>query len=76
MGRFKNFILKHMLKSKMKGMPEAQQNMMLEMVEKHPDFFKKIGDEVKAKKKSGQDEMSATMEVMRRHQHEFQQLLK
>ncbi len=76
MGMFKNFMLKQMLKSKMKGMPEAQQNMMLAMVEKNPDFFKKIGEEVEAKKKSGKDEMSATMEVMRQHQAEFQNLMR
>ena len=76
MGIFKNFMLKQMLKSKMKGMPEAQQKMFMEMIEKNPDFFEKIGKEVEAKKKSGKDEMSATMEVMRNHQAEFQKLMR
>jgi hypothetical protein len=76
MGMFKNFMLKQVLKSKMKGMPEAQQKMFLEVIEKNPDFFKKIGEEVEAKKKSGKDEMSATMEVMRQHQSEFQRLMR
>jgi hypothetical protein len=75
MGIFKNFMLKQMLKTKMKGMSEEQQNMLLGMVEKNPDFFKKIGEEVEAKKKSGKDEMAATMEVMRQHQAEFQKLI-
>ena len=69
-------MLKQVLKSKMKGMPEAQQKMFLEVIEKNPDFFKKIGEEVEAKKKSGKDEMSATMEVMRQHQSEFQRLMR
>ena len=73
---FKNFMLKQVMKSKMKGLSEPQQKMMLEMVEKNPDFFKKIGQEVEAKKKSGKDEMSATMEVMRQHQAEFQNLMR
>ena len=76
MGMFQNFMLKHMLKSKMKGVPEDKQEMLLKMVEKNPDFFKKIGDEVEAKKKSGKDEMSATMEVMRQHQSELQKLMR
>jgi len=75
MGIFKNFILKQTLKSKMKGLPEAQQEKLLSAIEKNPDFFKKIGDEVEKRKKSGQDEMSATMTVMREHQSELQKIM-
>lgn len=75
MGMFKNFMLKQMLKSKMKGMPEAQQAKLLSAIEKNPDFFKKIGEEVEKRKKSGQDEMSATMTVMREHQSELQKIM-
>lgn len=71
----KDFFVKQMLKSKMKGVPEAQQKMMLELVEKNPDFFKKIGDEVEKRKKSGMDELAATMQVMREHQAEFQKIM-
>ena len=68
-------MLKQMLKSKMKGVPEAEQQRVLGLLEKNPDFFKKIGAEVEKRKKSGQDEMSATMQVMREHQAEFQKLM-
>jgi hypothetical protein len=71
----KDFFLKQMLKQKMKGMPEAQQKVMLELVEKNPDFFKMIGEEVEKRKKSGQDEMTATMQVMREHQADFQKIM-
>ncbi len=75
MGMFQNFMLKQMLKSKMKGLPEAEQERMLGMIEKNPDFFKMIGEEVKAKMKGGKSEMEATMEVMRKHQADFQKLM-
>ena len=75
MGMFQNFMLKQMLKSKMKGLPEAEQERMFGMIEKNPDFFKKIGEEVQAKMKGGKTEMEATMEVMRKHQSEFQNLM-
>jgi hypothetical protein len=75
MGKIQNFFLKQALKSKMKGVPEAQQKQILSMVEKHPDFFKKIGEEVEKRKKSGKSEMEATMQVMREHQAEFQKLM-
>lgn len=71
----KNFMLKQMLKRKMKGVPEAQQEMMLNAVEENPEFFKKIGDEIKQKQKEGKGEMEATMEVMRKHQAELQRLM-
>ena len=64
-----------MLKSKMKGLPEAEQERMFGMIEKNPDFFKKIGEEVQARIKGGKTEMEATMEVMRKHQSEFQNLM-
>lgn len=76
MGIFKNFFLKQALKVKMKDAPEAEREMMLDLMEKHPEFFKKIGDEVKRRMKSGQSEMAATMVVMREHQGELQKLTK
>jgi hypothetical protein len=72
----KDFFLKQMLKSKMKGVPPEQQEMLLAMVEKNPELFKKIGDEVKQKQKEGKGEMEATMEVMRKYQGELQKLMK
>lgn len=76
MGKIQNFMMKQVLKHKLKHLPEQQRNMILGMVEKNPDFFKKIGEEVERRKKSGQGETAATMQVMREHQHEFQQMLK
>ena len=70
----KNFFLKQALKVKMKNVPEAQREEMLVLMESHPDFFKKIGDEIKKRVKTGQSEMAATMVVMREHQAEFQKL--
>lgn len=64
------------MKSKLKGVPEAEQEKMLGLIEKNPDFFKKIGDEVQKRVKNGQSEMAATMVVMREHQAELQKLLK
>ena len=60
----------------MKDMPEAEREKMLALMEKNPEFFKKIGEEVQKRVKSGQSEMAATMVVMREHQSELQRLLK
>ena len=76
MGMFKNFMLKQAMKAKMKDVPEAERDKMLELVEKNPEFFKKIGDEVQKRVKAGQSEMAATMVVMREHQSELQKLMR
>ena len=76
MGIFKNFLLKQALKHKMKDVPEAEREQMLALMEKNPEFFKKIGEEVQKRVKSGQSEMAATMVVMRTHQAELQKLMK
>jgi hypothetical protein len=69
---FKNFLLKKMLKGQ--GVPEEQIDMVLSMMEKDPELFKKIAEEVQSKIKSGQDQMSASMEVMRKYQDQIKKL--
>ena len=75
MGIFKNFLLKQALKAKMKDVPEEERDKMLALMEKNPDFFKKIGEEVQKRVKAGQSEMAATMVVMREHQAELQKIM-
>ena len=75
MGKFKNFLLRQALKAKMKDVPKAEQERIITMMEKNPDLFKKISDEVKKKMKGGQSEMAATMVVMRKYQAELQKLM-
>jgi len=76
MGFFKNLLLKKMLKSQLKGVPEDQQNKIIEAVEKNPKLFEDIAKEVEEKMKGGQDQQSATMAVMMSHQKELQDLMK
>ncbi|OHA92135.1 MAG: hypothetical protein A3J09_01410 [Candidatus Zambryskibacteria bacterium RIFCSPLOWO2_02_FULL_51_21] len=72
----KDFFLKQALKHKLKDVPEAQRDMLMGAMEKNPDFFKRIGDEIKARTKRGESEMAATMAVMRENQAELQKLLR
>ncbi|MCW9054722.1 MAG: hypothetical protein OQJ98_01955 [Candidatus Pacebacteria bacterium] len=73
---FKNMIMKRLLKSKMKDVPEEQQEQIFAAIEKNPEFFQKVGVEVQAKMKEGKDQMTATMEVMQAHQSELQEIMK
>lgn len=71
----KDFFLKQALKYKMKDVPPEQRDRLMAVMERHPDFFKKIGEEVQKKVKGGMSEMSATMVVMREHQAELQRIM-
>ena len=69
---FKNFVLKKMLRTQ--GIPEAQIDMVIGMMEKNPELFKKIAEEIQDKIKSGADQQSAAMEVMQKYQDELKKL--
>jgi len=62
------------MKWKMKNVPAAQQEQILALVEKDPELFKRIGEEVERRKKGGDSEMKATMEVMKKYRAELQAL--
>jgi hypothetical protein len=72
----KSFFMKKVMQSQMKGIPESQQDMIIAAVEKNPKLFEDIAKEVEALTKQGKDQMSATMEVMRKHQAEIQQAMR
>lgn len=69
---FKNFLLKKMLR--LQGVPEAQIDMVINMMEKDPELFKKIAAEVQEKIKKGMDQTAASMEVMQKYQEELKKL--
>lgn len=74
---FKKFLMKKLIGSKLKaaGVSDDQMDMILAMIDKNPDFFKKIQNQVEAKKKQGISEQAAMMTVMREHQAEFQKIM-
>ena len=56
------------------GVPEAQIDMFISMIEKNPDLFKNIATETKAKMDAGIDQMTASMEVMKKYEEELKKL--
>lgn len=75
MSFFTNFLMKKMLKTKMKDLPETEQDKMIQTIEKNPEFFQNVAAEVQAKMKEGKDQMTAAMEVMRKHQEELKKIM-
>ncbi len=70
---FKNFLLKKMLRTQ--GVPEAQIDMFISMMEKNPDLFKKIAEEIQEKVKSGMGEKDAGFSVMQKYEKELKALM-
>jgi len=70
---FQNFLFKKMLR--LKGVPEAQIDMFIKMMEKNPELFKTIALEVKAKVDSGADQQTASIEVMKKYEQELKKLV-
>ena len=48
-----NFLMKKLIKHKMKDVPADQQEMIMAMVEKNPALFTKIAQEIQTKMKEG-----------------------
>jgi len=71
----KSFLLKRYAKWKLKDMPEAQREQMTELVSKDPQLFKTIGEEIQRRKKGGESEMKAAMEVMKKHRTALEVLM-
>lgn len=70
---FGNFILKKMLR--MKGVPEAQIDMFVGMMEKNPELFQTIAKEIEEKTKTGMNQEQASMLVMKKYEAELKKLV-
>ena len=69
------FLLNQYAKWKLKDVPEAQREMMTALIEKDPQLFKKIGEEIERRKKGGESEMKAAMDVMKKYRTELAALM-
>ncbi len=72
-----DFLLKQAMKWKLKDVPQEQQEQILAIVQKNPELFKKIGEEVDRRvKKGGEDQMKATIEVMKKYREELASVMR
>lgn len=66
-----------MLASQLKksGLPEAQQQKIIEAMMKNPGLFEKIAKETKELEKQGKNQAFASMEVMKKYQNELREIM-
>lgn len=70
-----SFLLGKYANWKMRDVPGAQREQMLSLIQKDPELFKKIGEEIERRKKGGEPEVKAAMEVMKKYRVELSTLL-
>jgi len=71
----KNFFMKKMLQSQLKQLPKDQQEQVIAMLDKDPDLFMKIAEEIQQEMKKGKDQMQAAMVVMPKYQAKLKELM-
>ena len=69
------FLVRKYANWKMKDVPEGQREMMLALLDKDPALMKTIGEEIERRKKGGESEMKAAMEVLKKHRVELAALM-
>lgn len=68
----KDFLMRQVAKWKLKDVPEGQREQIMAMLEKDPNLMKKVGEEIDRRvKKGGENQMKATMEVMKKYRAEL-----
>lgn len=70
-----SFLINQYAKWKLKDVPEAQREQMTALITKDPQLFKKIGEEIERRKKGGESEIKASMEVMKKYRAELSALM-
>ena len=63
------------MQAKMKDLPPEQRELIMTLMEEHPELLQKIQKEVKEKKKQGVDENTASMQVMMKYKDDFQKIM-
>lgn len=77
MASMKDFLLRQVAKWKLKDVPEAQREQIMTLLEKNPDLMKKIGEEIERRvKKGGENQMKATMDVMKKYRTELAEIMR
>ena len=68
--------MKQVANFKLKDAPAGQREQIMTMLEKDPELMKKVGEEIDRRvKKGGENQMKATMEVMKKYRTELAAIL-
>ena len=75
MAFFKDFLTKQLLKKQLKGVSPEEQEKIMTLINRDPEFFKRVGDEIQSEVKKGKGQMEATMHVMKTNRDHLGKLI-
>lgn len=71
-----SWITKKILATQMKGVPQDQVDMIMQLIDQKPELFKDIAKEIEDRTKNkNQHQMFATMEVMKKYAPELREVM-
>ena len=68
--------MKKLMQSKMKDVPQAEQDKIFAIMEKNPELLMKIATEAQEKIKSGMSQTDAMMMVAKKYENELKEVIK
>lgn len=71
----KKFLMKQAMKSQLKGVPAEEQDKILDMVGRNPEFFENLAKELQDGIKSGKDQQTVALEIMARHKEALSKMM-
>lgn len=71
---FKDFLMRKLLESKLKDVPEAEREKLISAISKNPELFQKISEEIMSAS-GGKPNMQAAMTVMRKYESQLKDLI-
>lgn len=75
MNMFKNFMLRKLAEKQLKNIPSEQRDMILRIIEEHPELMQTIALEVEQHMQGGMDQTRAMMAVMKKHENELRGIM-
>ncbi|RME29875.1 hypothetical protein D6792_02670 [Candidatus Parcubacteria bacterium] len=71
----KGAVTKKVLERQLQDLPEKERELLIKLIEKHPDLFEKMATEIKAKIDSGVDQFTAMASVTQKYRRELAQAM-
>ncbi len=70
-----NFFVKSLIKKQLNGIPDDQVDLLINAMEKNPEFFKQLADEIQTKVSAGMSQQDAAMLVMKGRKEELKRIV-
>jgi hypothetical protein len=75
MAGIKDLFMKQMMQKQLAGLPNDQQEKLLQALSENPEFFKSLAEEIAERMKKGETQVSAVMAVVAAKKTELSRIL-